>query len=86
MSPVANHVRIVNDVAAAHPELLTRNTRASCAELLQWVIAALPRNEPWGYVAKSAGENGYTFSNGVRVAIDVIAWRDPYTSHGAQKP
>jgi hypothetical protein len=76
---VPNHAQIVRDVAAAHPELLTRNTRASCAEFLQRVIAALPRNEPWGYVSKSSGENGYTFSNGVRVAIDVIAYRDPYT-------
>lgn len=79
MPPVPNHARIVNDVAAAHPELLSRNTRASCAEFLQRMIAALPRNEPWGYVAKSAGENGHTFANGVRVAIDVISWREPYT-------
>jgi hypothetical protein len=79
MSPVPNHARIVTDVAAAHPELLTRNTHPSCAEFLQRVIAALPPNEPWGYVAKSPGENGFTFANGVRVAIDVIAWRDPYT-------
>ena len=66
---VPNHAQIVRDVAAAHPELLTPNTSASCAEFLQWVIAALPRNEPWGYVSKSSGENGYTFPNGVRVAI-----------------
>jgi hypothetical protein len=63
----------VSAVAAARGDLLARNDHESVARFTQCVLAALP--EAWDFLSKSAGENGYTWPNGVRTSHDVIVHR-----------
>lgn len=70
-----NFKPVVDRVNREHPQLLRANTPASCGEFIQRVA-----NEPEckaervGLLSKSANENGYTFPNNKRCALDVIAW------------
>lgn len=66
---------VVQRVHQAHPELLQANTHASCGEFLQRVCAEPEcKAERVGLLSKSPTENGYTYPNGIRGAVDVIAW------------
>lgn len=68
---------VVARVNRAYPQLLQTNTPASCGEFIQRV-AGEPEcvAERVGLLSKSPAETGYTFPNGVRCALDVIAWPD----------
>lgn len=64
-----NRSDVVKGVDAAYPHLLQTNTHEANAEFLCRVVAAMP--EEWGFISKSAGENGVEIG-GVRVSHDVI--------------
>jgi len=56
-----NQIELVRAVAAAHQELLNRNTNASCFQFITKVIEALHAagDTSWGYVGKTGGEAQY---------------------------
>ncbi len=57
-------------VAADRPELLRANTHQTDAHFLHFACQALGTD--WHLLSKSAGENGYTWPNGVRTSHDAI--------------
>lgn len=75
---------VVDAVHSAHPELLARNTPDSNARFCALVVEALGPAQPgvagsaqpgvagWTLLSKSPGENGVTWSNGVRTSHDAI--------------
>lgn len=76
----------VRRVAVAHQNLLTINTRASCAEFLGHVLAAL--GPDWGYVGKVARESQHTppgFIAGIRKGLDGKDYFVTGVSHDAIK-
>ena len=68
--PQPNRSEVVNGVANQRPQLLAVNSHESVAQFTQCAIAGMP--ERWDFLSKSAGENGYTWPNGVRTSHDVI--------------
>lgn len=70
---VPDRSSIVQRIDERYPHLLRSNTHQADAEFLQRVLLSMP--EEWGFISKSDGENGYTFSNGVRVSHDAIFHR-----------
>ena len=70
---VPNHIEIVKQVNRDYPHLLQWNSASACGEFLQRVVAALPKEERWGLLTKTPGENGYTFPNGIKCSYDYVA-------------
>lgn len=72
-APAAAQQHIVDAVHAANPQYLRINDHANDAKFLQCVVAAIPGA---GYLSKIAGENGFTWPNGIRTSHDAIAFAD----------
>lgn len=72
---VPNRFNVVASVAVQYAHLLKTNTYRSAAEFTQRVLNELQRTDPadgFGATLKNAGENGYTFPDGIRRSHDVI--------------
>lgn len=72
---VPNRFNVVASVALQYAHLLKTNTYRSAAEFTQRVLNELQRTDPadgFGATLKNAGENGYTFPDGIRRSHDVI--------------
>lgn len=79
---VAERFDLVKEVNREHPHLLQHNTPSSCAEFIQRVVKRINErfpNDAAGLLSKPAPGQpvpaGFTFPNGQKMGLDVIAYR-----------
>jgi hypothetical protein len=78
---IPNRFDVVQRVNREHTHLIQTNSLETVTEFLWRVVWALHQEDPrWGFLSKSAGENGTDIPGVGRVAIDAIGYEGEHNS------